>query len=445
MDVCYRRGSCFCLLKGSPQLAASKPTGFVHNIHVGFDPKTGAFTGMPEKWNQMLQNSSISKADMEKDPQAVIDVLRFYERTRSEEDKTPARPAPTPAAKEKKVLEKPFSELQIEEKSMQGTSQDTLVEEKSQSVPEISPIEEKEEEEEEKTAPLTKREKRNNSIIEEKKAMEKLYTVVSKDDPRRIYDIQKRIGQGASGSVFVGRNIKTGEKCAIKQMDLSNQPRKELIVNEIIVMKESNHPNIVNYKDSYLVDDQLWVAMEYMEEGALTDIIELETLDEGVIAAICLQTLRGLEHLHKRNIIHRDIKSDNLLLDRKGHVKLTDFGFSAKLSNAKAKRATMVGTPYWMAPEVVKQQQYGPKIDIWSLGIMIIEMVEGEPPYLDEEPLKALYLIATNGKPSLQNPEKSSMELRDFLDKCLHVDTESRANASELLKVSFIITNSILS
>ncbi|KAL8946061.1 MAG: hypothetical protein Q9222_007492, partial [Ikaeria aurantiellina] len=268
------------------------------------------------------------------------------------------------------------------------------------------------------------------STMSEAQVMEKLKQVVSKDDPQISYAKQKKIGQGASGSVYVARiNAEatspiarriyktSGSKSlvAIKQMDLRNQPRKELIVNEIIVMKESSHPNIVNFLDSFLQEgnNELWVVMEYMEGGALTDVIDNnKQITEAQISTICNETCKGLAHLHSQNIIHRDIKSDNVLLDARGNVKITDFGFCAKLTEAKSKRATMVGTPYWMAPEVVKQREYGPKVDMWSLGIMAIEMIESEPPYLNEEPLKALFLITTNGTPTLKHPDRLSRELK---------------------------------
>nr|WRH23625.1 Serine/threonine-protein kinase [Naematelia aurantialba] len=283
------------------------------------------------------------------------------------------------------------------------------------------------------------RTERRISTMNEAQIMEKLRTVVSHDDPGQLYSKIKKVGQGASGMVFVAKTLATGKKVAIKQMDLAQQPRKELIVNEIIVMKESQHPNVVNFLDAFLVrSTELWVVMEYMEGGALTDVIENNKLEEDQIAAICLETCRGLQHLHSRAIIHRDIKSDNLLMNTQGEVKITDFGFCAKLTDQKSKRATMVGTPYWMAPEVVKQKEYGAKVDIWSLGIMAIEMIENEPPYLDEEPLKALYLIATNGTPTLKSPEKLSQDLKHFLSVCLCVDVSFRATSTELLKHEFL-------
>ncbi|KAK5713722.1 Protein kinase [Elasticomyces elasticus] len=294
------------------------------------------------------------------------------------------------------------------------------------------------------------------SSMTDAQVMEKLRSVVSPSNPLESYNKQKKIGQGASGSVYVARikeHAPSGTardivrqygpraQVAVKQMDLRSQPRKELIVNEIIVMKESRHDNIVNFLDAFLIEEtfELWVVMEFMEGGALTDVIDNNpSIAEDQIATICFETCKGLIHLHSQNIIHRDIKSDNVLLSSRGAVKITDFGFCAKLTEQRNKRATMVGTPYWMAPEVVKQKEYGSKVDIWSLGIMAIEMIESEPPYLNEEPLKALYLIATNGTPRLKKPEKLSKELKAFLSVCLCVDVKSRATAEELGKHEFL-------
>ncbi|KAB8345978.1 hypothetical protein FH972_023030 [Carpinus fangiana] len=268
----------------------------------------------------------------------------------------------------------------------------------------------------------------------------KLNEICTKGDPTQMYRNLNMIGKGASGGVYTANEVGTNRCVAIKQMNLQQQPKKDLIINEIIVMKNSRHKNIVNFLDSYLVGGDLWVIMEYMEGGSLTDVVTFNIMSEGQIAAVCRETLSGLQHLHSRNVIHRDIKSDNILLSLEGKIKLTDFGFCAEINETQNKRNTMVGTPYWMAPEVVSRKEYGRKVDIWSLGIMAIEMIEGEPPYLTESPLRALWLIATNGTPKIKDEENLGPDMRSFLALALKVDPDKRASAHDLLKHPFIDT-----
>ncbi|KAK9449071.1 kinase-like domain-containing protein [Limtongia smithiae] len=280
--------------------------------------------------------------------------------------------------------------------------------------------------------------KRDQRRAKDTELITRLTAICSKEDPTTLYRSLHKIGQGASGGVYTAYQVGTNLCVAIKQMNLEQQPKKELIINEILVMKESKHRNIVNFIDSFLYRGDLWVVMEYMEGGSLTDVVTYNMMSEGQIAAVCRETLFGLQHLHSKGVIHRDIKSDNVLLSLSGNIKLTDFGFCAQISSDLGKRTTMVGTPYWMAPEVVSRREYGPKVDIWSLGIMAIEMIEGEPPYLTEAPIRALYLIATNGTPDLKDPDALSPTFKEFLGWALQVDAELRASATELLGHPFL-------
>ncbi|KAG8180838.1 hypothetical protein JTE90_005924 [Oedothorax gibbosus] len=453
--------------KDPDKLVISPPLNFEHTLHVGFDPDTGEFTGLPETWSMLLKNSNITKLEQKENPQAVLDVLNWYDASVKEDSKymtinKTLDPVAVPntgisyfsdpgscnalmnVASQKQPTQDPVElkpvETNVSVVSHPSSSPDTdtvymnpLSEHRASSV-EVVPAHNNNNHVSSKLV----RKKGGNKVSDEE-VLRRLRDIVSEEDPNRRYLKMEKIGQGASGTVYTGRERASGAEVAIKQMQLGSQPKKELIINEILVMREKRHPNIVNYLDSFLLQgEELWVIMEYLPGGSLTDVVTETCMDEGQISAVCQEVLKALEFLHANQVIHRDIKSDNVLLGMDGSVKLTDFGFCAQISPEQSKRNTMVGTPYWMAPEVVTKKQYGPKVDIWSLGIMAIEMIEGEPPYLNENPLRALYLIATNGRPDIKDKDKLSPTFQDFLDKCLEVDVDKRHSAQQLLKHPFL-------
>lgn len=214
-------------------------------------------------------------------------------------------------------------------------------------------------------------------------------------NPESIYTDFALIAEGESGPMFVAKHVATDRTVAIKKISKSASLKLSKIRNELITMKMSRHPNVVEFITSYVTKDEIWVVMEYMDV-ALSDILSIEIdcdgnqirLEECVIARITRDILRALTRIHKLNRIHRDIRSDNILLNSRGEVKLTDFGQCAQLTKLQPKRNSIVGTPYWMAPELIKGQYYDDKVDIWSLGILLVEMAQNNPPYVELPPLK---------------------------------------------------------
>ncbi|XP_004347438.1 p21-activated kinase [Capsaspora owczarzaki ATCC 30864] len=243
--------------------------------------------------------------------------------------------------------------------------------------------------------------------------------LISKEDPRTLIHDLRKVAEGSSGSVHTGTMVATSKTVAVKQIALTLRTDIKALQNEIAMMSSSRHANIVHYIESYKTSQHLWV-------------VSMGHMTEPTIALICKELLSALVFLHGNNRIHRDIKSDNVLLGMDGTVKLGDFGYCAELTNNHAKRNSIVGTPYWMAPELIRREDYDQKVDIWSLGILCIEMAEGEPPFLDFPPLRALFLIAIHGSPTLKSPAQWSDAFKDLMRRATDVDASARASAQLL-------------
>ncbi|KAL6486385.1 hypothetical protein MHYP_G00057770 [Metynnis hypsauchen] len=266
-----------------------------------------------------------------------------------------------------------------------------------------------------------------------------LQMVVDHGDPRTYLENFVKIGEGSTGVVCIAREKHSGKQVAVKMMDLRKQQRRELLFNEVVIMRDYRHKNVVEMYKSALVEEELWVIMEYVQGGALTNIVSETRLTEEQIATVCEAVLQALAYLHAQGVIHRDIKSDSILLTLDGRIKLSDFGFCAQISKDIPKRKSLVGTPYWMAPEVISKIPYGTEVDVWSLGIMVVEMVDGEPPYFSDTPVAAMKRLRDEPAPSVRNSSKISPVLRDFLDSMLTREPLQRASASDLLKHPFLL------
>ncbi|XP_053703878.1 misshapen-like kinase 1 isoform X4 [Synchiropus splendidus] len=270
-------------------------------------------------------------------------------------------------------------------------------------------------------------------------------------DPAGIFELVEVVGNGTYGQVYKGRHVKTGQLAAIKVMDVTEEEEEEIKAEINMLKKYSHHRNIATYYGAFVKksppghDDQLWLVMEFCGAGSVTDLVKNtkgSSLKEDWIAYICREILRGLSHLHAHKVIHRDIKGQNVLLTENAEVKLVDFGVSAQLDRTVGRRNTFIGTPYWMAPEVIACDEnpdstYDYRSDIWSLGITAIEMAEGAPPLCDMHPMRALFLIPRNPPPKLKS-KKWSKKFIDFIEGCLVKTYQSRPSTEQLLKHTFI-------
>ncbi|TPP60981.1 Serine/threonine-protein kinase PAK [Fasciola gigantica] len=451
--------------KSEKVMEISLPTNVQKHINITFDPTTGTFQGINEEFRKMIDNLGITFEDKNKNADKIINAVNVFEESQRpkyigfdprtmgdipecdevDDDHKPSElvlePVLPTRVHEPIIMPLPTVKQQDETKKISDDLKSIAV---SKLPPKPTPADEEYKQAKPKEGPakqapptLRRRARKKMSDAEFFTALER---VITPGDPHSNYTLIEKVGSGASGTVQRSRDNRTRQMVAIKVMRLDKQPNRDLIISEIEVMKELRHESIVNYLESYLLrqENELWVVMEYLDGGALTEVVTETVMDVPTIAAVTRECVKALAFLHDKNIIHRDIKSDNVLLGRQGQVKVTDFGFCAQLGNRQSKRDTMVGTPYWMAPEVVnKTVQYGQKIDIWSLGIMVIEMIDGEPPYLHEQPLRAIMLIQANGKPHPKTKHIDS-SMQHFLDRCLIVNPDARASAKDLLQDPFL-------
>uniref|UniRef100_A0A8C0QJ24 non-specific serine/threonine protein kinase n=1 Tax=Chelonoidis abingdonii TaxID=106734 RepID=A0A8C0QJ24_CHEAB len=278
-----------------------------------------------------------------------------------------------------------------------------------------------------------------------------LYFLYFLQDPAGIFELVQVVGNGTYGQVYKGRHVKTGQLAAIKVMNVTENEEEEIKLEINMLKRYSHHRNIATYYGAFVKqspagqDDQLWLVMEYCGAGSVTDLVKKtkgNCFKEDWIAYICREVLRGLAHLHLNHVIHRDIKGQNVLLTENAEVKLVDFGVSAQLDRTIGRRNTFIGTPYWMAPEVIACEEnqdstYDYRSDLWSLGITAIEMAEGAPPLCDMHPMRALFLIPRNPPPKLKS-RKWSKKFLNFVESCLVKNYLHRPSTETLLKHSFI-------
>ncbi|KAL7721167.1 Protein kinase [Entamoeba marina] len=370
----------FSKSKKGENIVISEPGDFQHVHHAVFN--YGELQGFPPEWEAQLKGSGITVEEFKENTEAVADVIDFHMHNLQKEE----------GDENVDVEEEEQPKLQFE----------------------IQPLPDEKE-------------------INLKK-------FINKNDPDELYENLEKIGEGGVGDVFRATTKADGLPVALKRMRITKKTKKA-ILTEVSTLNEYRHENVVSYIECYLINEMLWLIMEYMDGGCLTDVIdqhEILPLDEGQIGFVCYETLKALTYLHSFHCVHRDIKSDNILLKTDGSVKLSDFGYAAQLTKQKQNRTSIVGTPYWMAPELIRSQKYDEKVDIWSLGIMCMEMADGNPPYMDYPPMRALFLITTKGIPPLKEKEKWSKEFLSFFDECLVLSPDARLTSMKMIEHPFL-------
>ena len=271
----------------------------------------------------------------------------------------------------------------------------------------------------------------------------KLDDFLTPGDPLKLYPNMTLVDSGSQGEVFRANRLSDGQLVAIKKVIIKNE-RQELpgLVNEIALLASADHTNIVKLFGCHRIGREFYLVMEYMAGGKLTDLLDDDggiIFEEKEIATIMREVLIGLQYLHQDGCMHRDIKSDNVLLNREGSVKLGDFGFATSLSNPASKRKTMVGTPYWMAPEVARGDPYDMKADVWSCGILLIELCDGLPPHMGINPMRALVKISTQAPPKISGKRRAlSPMCHDFCNVLLVKNPGARPTAEQALRHPFV-------
>ncbi|CDS05347.1 hypothetical protein LRAMOSA07876 [Lichtheimia ramosa] len=440
-----------------------KPFNVQHHIHVQVDGSgSQRFVGLPKEWERILEASGIPKEVIESHPKAVEGFMQAPMPDSLQADQINRSTRKRHDSKDNDIIiddniNNSNSSNDDDDKKQEENSKDLLPvgfappsRARSSKVLHLSNISKRHTSSTIIQSPIKETEDGDDSLPGALAASEShlslasnfIDDLVDQVDPTTIYTDLALIAEGESGPMFAGKHATTNRLVAIKKIPRTAEKKLNKIRNELTIMKMSRHPNVVEYFGCYKTDNDIWVVTECMDVS-LADIIAIHMeqdkndgiiLPEAIIARIARDVLRAMTRIHRLHRIHRDIRSDNILLNVRGEVKLSDFSHCAQLSKAQPKRSSIVGTPYWMAPEVIKGQAYDAKADIWSLGVLMLEMMQGDPPYVEYPPLRAVFLIASTGLPPLVKPDHWSSELIDFVQLCTMTEPEDRPDAAGLLK-----------